>query len=162
MPEKNKATKAKEAILGHNIKNGKPVGEGGRPPFEYTYDHGTRDFWKDCERFCMLQMTIKAIAEWFGTTVDTLDAAYKRKMEDETVSFSDFWRQNKQKGVSLLKNKAFNLAMKNDKTLLIFLLKNWGDMADVVKTVNDHHVVHDSSRLEQVVAELTEVLGDPG
>ena len=67
------------------------------------------------------------IAAHLGLVPDTL---YKRCQEDNKLRFSDYLRQKKAKGNSLLKEKQFEKALSGDSGMLVWLGKNRLNQAD--------------------------------
>lgn len=119
-----------------------------------------RDFWEEVDSLCRVQMEPVLIADWFGVQPQTLEKAYQRRFGKNGSSFSDYCRFKACEGVALLKRKAFQMAVGGNTPMLLFLLKNWGGMADVTKNIEERSLNIDIGKVERVVHELQAVLND--
>lgn len=77
--------------------------------------------WNEVDRYLEAGCTGSEIAGMLGIAPDTL---YHRCGTDHNVNFSSYSQQKKAKGEALLRTKQFQLAMKGDRTLLVWLGKN--------------------------------------
>ena len=92
-------------------KNGLKVG---RPKFELD--------WNKIDNMLMASMEGTEIAATIGIDVDTL---YKRCVTDKNKRFSEYLREKKAKGVGIIKQVQFQVAVQErDKGMLIWLGKN--------------------------------------
>lgn len=85
---------------------------GGRPPKEIN--------WAEFDKLCSIQCTEEEMAAWFECCVETLHSAVKRVHK---TSFSDYYEQKAASGKISLRRVQWQLAMKGDKTMLIWLGK---------------------------------------
>lgn len=100
----------------------KPKGPGGRPQF--TLD---KDNWRMFDTMCAAGALQGDIAEAFLTTVKTLDLMCKRKTK---LSFSAYREQKKGRGRAALAAKQYELAMKGNVVMCIWLGKQWLGQSD--------------------------------
>ena len=78
--------------------------------------------WDDVEKLCGLQCTQEEIAQFCGVTVDTLNARCKA---DHEMSFSEFFDAKRGLGKVSLSRAQWQLAIKGNPTLLIWLGKQY-------------------------------------
>jgi AraC-like DNA-binding protein len=98
----------------------KPSGpKGGRP--ELIID------WEQVENLCRCQCTEKEISSQLGISVDTLQRAIQR---EKGCGFADYFAEKRQKGFVSLRTKQFSLAMTGDKTMLVWLGKQYLNQRD--------------------------------
>lgn len=91
----------------------KPTGKpNGRPP--KTVD------WEEFDKLCALQCTLKEFEYFFEMDDKTLDALCLR---EKGMGFSDYFELKRQAGKISLRRRMFQLAQKDDKTMLIWLTK---------------------------------------
>jgi hypothetical protein len=83
--------------------------------------------WKRVDELLEADCEGTEIAAYLGLVPDTL---YKRCQEDNKLRFSDYLRQKKAKGNSLLKEKQFEKAISGDSGMLVWLGKNRLNQAD--------------------------------
>lgn len=93
---------------------------GGRPRVEIDKDA--------FETMCGQQCTEKEIAAHFRCSVDTIQNWCKKTYK---ASFSEVFKQKRLSGIGSLRSRAYEMAMAGDRTLMIFLLKNYAGMRDV-------------------------------
>lgn len=89
--------------------------------------------WETVKRQCAAGASGQSIAHELGIAGDTL---YIRCQEDNGLDFSEFKRLHMSRGNDLLAMKQFELAMKGDKALLIWLGKNRLGQRDRQEFVN--------------------------
>ena len=78
------------------------------------------------------QCSATGIASMLGISVDTL---YNRCKADNNIDYSAFSDQKKSEGKELLRKKQFEVAMSGDKTMLVWLGKQYLEQKD--KTESD-------------------------
>ena len=83
--------------------------------------------WKRVDELLEADCEGTEIAAHLGLVPDTL---YKRCQEDNKLRFSDYLRQKKAKGNSLLKEKQFEKALSGDSGMLVWLGKNRLNQSD--------------------------------
>ena len=83
--------------------------------------------WKRVDELLEADCEGTEIAAHLGLVPDTL---YKRCQEDNKLRFSDYLRQKKAKGNSLLKEKQFEKAISGDSGMLVWLGKNRLNQSD--------------------------------
>lgn len=93
--------------------------------------------WVDFEKLCEMNCTEIEIANWFRCSVDTICRAVKKK---HGVSFAEFRAQKADRGRVAIRRTMLQKALKGDNAMLIWLSKNYMNMADKVETKNDHKV----------------------
>lgn len=78
--------------------------------------------WEEFEKLCVMQATLEEIASWFDCSEDTIERAVKRRFH---ASFADVARQKGGKGRISLRRKQFQMALDGDRTMLIWLGKQY-------------------------------------
>ena len=76
--------------------------------------------WKEFDKLCGIQCLLEEIAAWFECTIDTIE---NRVKEEKGVTFSEYYRQKCGIGKIALRRQQFQLALKGDRTMLIWLGK---------------------------------------
>lgn len=97
--------------------------KGGRPAFVID--------WPVAEKLCESQCTEKEIAAHFGVSVDTLQRAIQRELG---CGFADYFAEKRQRGFVSLRVKQFSLAMNGDKTMLVWLGKQYLNQRDKMES----------------------------
>ena len=77
--------------------------------------------WVEFEKLCGLHCTQTEIAEWFDCDPDTIQNHCKRHYNE---NFSDVFKKKSSKGKISLRRKMYELAMKGNVAMCIFLSKN--------------------------------------
>ena len=93
--------------------------------------------WKTVNKLLEADCEGTEIAAYLGIVPDTF---YKRCKEDNNIGFSDYLREKKARGNSLLKVKQFDAAMSGDKTMMIWLGKQrlgQKEKQDIEHTIKD-------------------------
>lgn len=101
----------------------------GRPRFEID--------WNQVEQMCAIHCTGEEIAGVLGCSYDTLERAIKREYE---LSFAEYFAQKSAKGKVSLRRKQYSAAMEGDKTMQVWLGKNWLGQTDSHEVVNTHKI----------------------
>lgn len=78
--------------------------------------------WNQVDKLLQAHCSGAEIAAYFGLNKATL---YDRCKTDNNMPFSDYSQQKKAKGNSLLKAKQYSIAMRGDKTMLVWLGKQY-------------------------------------
>lgn len=76
--------------------------------------------WEEFDKLCGIQCTRREIASWFDCHEDTIENACQH---DKGLSFSAYYEQKAEKGKISLRRQQWQLALKGDKTMLIWLGK---------------------------------------
>lgn len=95
------------------------MAEMGRPKIEID--------WNEFDKLCGIQCTLKEIASWFDCSPDTIE---NRCKSEKHLTFSDYWTQKAGTGKISLRRQQWQLAMKGDKTMLIWLGKQYLEQSD--------------------------------
>ena len=86
----------------------------GRPKIEID--------WIEFNKLCQIQCTLAEIAAWFDCSEDTIE---RRVLEVHGVRFAEYFSQKRAAGKIPLRRKQYQVAMTGDKTLLIWLGKQY-------------------------------------
>lgn len=100
-------------------KPGPQKGSGGRPPKQINY--------KVLDNLCKIQCTEKEIEAILEMDYNTIQAHI---VEEQGKSFSEYIQEKAMGGKRSLRRKQFELAMKGDRTMLVWLGKNYLNQAD--------------------------------
>jgi hypothetical protein len=126
MPTKKKVTKKKRGRP-RKEPEAKPKRKTGRPRIEID--------WKAVEAMCAIHCTAKEIVAVTGISEDTLE---RRCKETHGVRFADFIREKRGKGRVSLRRRQWQVADSGDKTMLIWLGKNWLKQTDRMMQKSEH------------------------
>ena len=91
----------------------------GRPKFEVN--------WTQVEGMCAIHCTGEEIAGVLGCSYDTLERAIKR---DHNLNFAEYYAQKSANGKVSLRRKQYTAAMEGDRTMQIWLGKQWLGQAE--------------------------------
>ena len=83
--------------------------------------------WDEVDRLLMAHCSGSSIAHRLGICYDTL---IDRCQSDKGVNFSEYTKQKRDMGVSLIKYTQFKLALEKDRSMLIWLGKQYCDQRD--------------------------------
>lgn len=83
--------------------------------------------WAQIQKLCGHFCTLEEIASITELSEDTIERACLR---DKNLSFADFFKKHSAKGKSSLRRKQFQVAIAGDKTMLIWLGKNYLGQTD--------------------------------
>lgn len=83
--------------------------------------------WDKVDRYLNAQCDGVGIAEILGIDVKTL---YLRCVQDNNLTFSEYSAIKRAEGVELLKAKQYQVAMEGDKTMLVWLGKQYAGQRD--------------------------------
>jgi hypothetical protein len=102
-------------------KPAKKPGKPGRPR--------TKIDWTEFDKLCGLQCTLKEIAYFFDCSEDTIERAVKREFQRD---FSDLWEEKSAAGRISLRREQFRLAQAGDRTMLIWLGKQYLGQKEII------------------------------
>lgn len=113
--------------------------------------------WEEFDKLCGLHATQVEIASWFGCSVDTIDRAVKAEKQ---MHFAEYYAQKASTGKISLRRQQWQLAMKGDKTMLIWLGKQYLGQSEKVEQNNKNtHIVEEAQRLANLSeAELVAII----
>ena len=110
--------------------------------------------WDEFDKLCSIQCTQEEIASWFNCSVDTIERAVER---EHGVKFAEYYAQNSGTGKISLRRQQWQLALKGDKTMLIWLGKQ--HLGQMDRAQLDISKVDNQTFLEEAKRRL---LGDLG
>lgn len=118
----------------------------------------TKIDWNKVDKLLQAQCVGTGIAEILGVHPDTL---YRACQEDNKIGFAEYSANKKGEGLELLRAKQFQTAMAGDKTMQIWLGKQYLNQKDKTDTTSgdeplksDIHVIVDSSETAKLLKEL--------
>jgi len=83
--------------------------------------------WDQFDKLCALQCTKLEIASFFDMSDDTLS---RRVKESFDCTFAELYDQKKLRGRVSIRRKQYEMAMAGDRSLLIWIGKNWLGQSD--------------------------------
>ena len=86
--------------------------------------------WEQFDKLCYLQCSLREIASFFDCSEDTIE---RRTEKIHGVTFAEYFDKKRGGGKIALRRKMWDLALKGDKTLLIWLSKQHLGMTDKVE-----------------------------
>ena len=118
--------------------------------------------WTQIDAYLRAQCTGKEIAEIFGVSYETL---CRRCKQENGVEFGEYAQIKKTQGVNLIRAKQYEIAMKGDKTMLIWLGKQYLGQKetvdlDNVNTQSVMNVIVDSEETKKIFNDLIEFTKD--
>jgi hypothetical protein len=93
--------------------------KGGRPPKTIN--------WIEFEKLCRIQCTLEEIAAYFEVTPELIE---RKVVEEKQTTFKEYFGAKHGLGKISLRRKMNQLALKGDRTMLIWLSKNRLGMRD--------------------------------
>lgn len=78
--------------------------------------------WEEFDKLCAIQCTQAELASWFDCCRDTIDAAVLR---EKGVPYQEYYAEKAGKGRVSLRRMQYQMALKGDKTMLIWLGKQY-------------------------------------
>ena len=102
--------------------------KGGRPKKKLDF--------KAIDNLCAIQCTGEEVAAFLDIDYDTLNNGIKRI---KNIGFSEYFALKSGKGKVSLRRKQYQLAMSGDKTMLIWLGKQYLDQAEKHETKNTNY-----------------------
>lgn len=109
--------------------------------------------WEEFGKLCGIQCTLSEIAAYYDVSEDTIERAVKRTHK---LKFADYFKQKRKKGFVSLRRTMWQLALKGDKTMLIWLSKQHLEFTDkmVVKEPKRDAEKKDESRAGEALQKL--------
>lgn len=109
--------------------------------------------WEEFGKLCGIQCTLSEIAAYYDVSEDTIERAVKRAHK---LKFADYFKQKRKKGFVSLRRTMWQLALKGDKTMLIWLSKQHLEFTDkmVVKEPKRDTEKKDESRAGEALQKL--------
>ena len=83
--------------------------------------------WVQFDKLCYIQCPLTEIAAWFECSVDNIENKVK---EAHGVSFSVYSAQKRGPGKTALRRRQYEAAMAGDRTMMIWLGKQWLDQKE--------------------------------
>lgn len=105
--------------------------------------------WVEFDKLCGIQCTQAEISAWFECSVDTIERAVKREFG---MGFAEYFRQKSVPGKISLRRQMFQLAIKGDKTMLIWLSKQHLGYSERIDQ-NNHHLIEQARELSALPKE---------
>jgi hypothetical protein len=119
--------------------------------------------WNKVTKYLQAQCDSVGIAGLLGISVDTL---YNRCKTDNNMEYSAFTAQKKGEGRELLRGKQYQVAMEGDKTMLVWLGKQYleqKDKSDVTsgdKPLQEMKITVDNSETAETLKRLRDELAN--
>ncbi len=101
--------------------------------------------WEEFDKLCGIQCTLKEISSWFDCSEDTIE---RRVKEYSGLKFADYYAQKRGKGLISLRRKQYEVAMSGDKTLLIWLGKQYLGQSDKIESQETYELVTEFTKDE--------------
>lgn len=86
--------------------------------------------WKILDTLLQFKVTLKFCADYLETSVDTIQ---RRIKEEKKMTFEQYHHSKLSRTAVKLQQKAIEMALKGDRTMLIFCLKNLAGWSDKVE-----------------------------
>jgi len=83
--------------------------------------------WKEFDTLCAVQCTLEEISLFFGLSEDTIERAVVRQWN---IPFAEYYAEKRRLGFVSLRRKQYQLAIKGNVTMLVWLGKNLLGQAD--------------------------------
>ena len=108
--------------------------------------------YKQLERFCFIQCSLREIAAFFNCSEDTIE---RRVKEHFGVTFAEYFSKKRVGGLISLRRNLFKLSEKNA-AVAIFLAKNWLGMADKQEIEHSGNISKAEDLSDEELAEIIE------
>ena len=86
--------------------------------------------WVEFDKLCQIQCTLTELAAWFKCSEDTIENIVKR---EKGMKFSEYYQQNRGVGKIALRRRQFQAAMDGDRTMLVWLGKQYLEQSDKIE-----------------------------
>lgn len=126
--------------------NPKKKNKGGRPRIEFS-----ESTWDQINKMCAIACTQEEIASVLGCSIDTIEARIKEK---HGVSFPEYFKRYVGQGKTSLRRKQYEIAMKGNVSMCIWLGKQWLGQTDKNEDVINIYESQTVEHLEDQYAEL--------
>jgi hypothetical protein len=90
--------------------------------------------WDEFDKLCAIQATLREIAGWFEVSEDTIARVVQR---DKGIEFAVYSGQKRGPGKISLRRKQYEVAMKGNVGMLIWLGKQWLDQTEKSHSTGD-------------------------
>lgn len=132
----------------------KPRKKMGRPRFVLDF--------AQLDKLLAMQCGLESVSYFFGCSVDTIERNIKR---EHKITFAEYADQKKEVGRQMLRQKQFEVAMKGNVALLIFLGKNWLGQSDnpealAAKKAGDNPQ-DSAAKIKAAIAEIEQAIEAP-
>jgi hypothetical protein len=107
--------------------------------------------WVEFDKLCHIQCSLREIASWFDCSIDTIERAVER---DKGMLFAEYFEQKRGRGKIALRRKMFEAAMAGDKTLMIWLSKQYLGMSE------KQEIKQETQSNEKLVINFKEAVND--
>jgi hypothetical protein len=107
--------------------------------------------WKKVDSYLQAQCDGKSIAGILGMHPNTF---YRHCEEEKGMSFGDYSTQKKAEGKEILRAKQFQVAMAGDKTMLVWLGKQYLDQKDIIHRTGDGDIERIQIQLNTMASEI--------
>jgi len=112
--------------------------------------------WEEFDNLCSFQCTEEEIASWYGVGIETIKRAVKQK---KGMTFEQYFSQKRKKGLLSLRRRQMQMALAGDKTLMIWLGKQYLSQKD--RSESDININQLNEVLENVANIITKEIKDP-
>lgn len=124
--------------------------------------------WVEFDKLCQIQCTLAEIAAWFKCSEDTIERIVKR---EKSAKFAEYYEQNRGVGKIALRRRQFQAAMAGDRTMLVWLGKQYLEQSDKIEQridataelvhVSDEEIERRTKDLLQRISDATTKLPAP-
>lgn len=90
--------------------------------------------WEKFDVMCAVQCTLAEIAGFFECSEDTIERAVLR---EKKMRFADYFEQKRSDGKVSLRRRQYQAAMAGDRTMLVWLGKQWLNQTDKFESRSD-------------------------
>ena len=90
--------------------------------------------WKELHALLQFKVSLRFCADYIGVSIDTIR---RRIKEEHGMTFGEYHELKMERTATKLQQKAIEMALAGDRTLMIFCLKNlakWADKVDETTT----------------------------
>jgi len=94
--------------------------------------------WKTLDALLQFKVTLKFCADYLEISTDAIQ---RRCKEEKGMTFEEYHQSRLQRTATKLQQKAIEMALSGDRTMLIFCLKNLAGWTDKVEQQIDLHEI---------------------
>lgn len=106
--------------------------------------------WAEVAGMCLIQCTQDEICAVMGVSEDTLS---RRCQEEHDCTFADYMAQKRKMGHMSLRRRQWKAAEEGDKTMMVWLGKNWLNQTDRSYVQSDNKHTFDAKPLSEMTKE---------
>lgn len=111
--------------------------------------------WKTLDALLQFKVTLKFCADYLGVSTDSIQ---RRCKEEKGITFEEYHQSKLARTATKLQQKAIEMALSGDRTMLIFCLKNLAGWTD--KLENNHKLTEETKETLKLAYNVNATIGN--